>query len=328
MIKQVSIEGDSVRIVLALTTMGCPMKTKMAQNVVERVKKIPGVGTVDVELTVLKKEELDQLFDKHPLKGIDKVHRFVAVGSGKGGVGKTTVAINLALALSRKGFSVGLLDADVYGPSIPTMLDLSGRPRAESGMIIPLEKYGLKIISFGFFTKEGQAVIWRGPLVAKTLKQMLDEVMWGELDYLVVDLPPGTGDPSITIAQSIPSVSVVVVTTPQEVALADVRKAIGMFREMHIKIVGIVENMSYFRCGHSSEKIEIFGAGGGEALSRETGVPLLGSIPIDIELRKGGDTGAPLMATSPDAQTGAIFTEIAEKLTGAAESADATATRA
>lgn len=325
MVQDVLIEGNSVRIILALTTLGCPMKKKIAQNVVDRVKQIPGVGSVEVELTVMKKEELDQLFEKHPLKGIDKVHRFVAVGSGKGGVGKTTVAINLALALGRKGFSVGLLDADVYGPSIPTMLDLAERPRAESGMIIPLEKYGLKIISFGFFTEGGRALIWRGPLVAKTLKQMLDEVMWGELDYLVVDLPPGTGDPSITIAQSIPSVSAIIVTTPQEVALADVRKAIGMFREMHIKVAGIVENMSYFKCAHSNEKIEIFGAGGGEALSREAGIPLLGSIPIDIDLRRGGDSGAPLMVTDPDGETGAIFKEIVEKLTG---HADLTATMA
>lgn len=316
MIKEVLIEQDNVRIVLALTTLGCPMKKKIVENVKAAVKQVPGVSSVDVQLTVMKKEELDKLFAKHPLKGIDKVRRFIAVGSGKGGVGKTTVAINLALALSEKGFKVGLLDADVYGPSIPTMLDLSERPRAESGMMLPLEKYGLKIMPFGFFTEGGQPLIWRGPLVGKTLKQLLDDVMWGELDYLVVDLPPGTGDPSITIAQSVPSVSVIVVTTPQEVALADVRKAIGMFREMNIKVVGIVENMSFFMCGHSSEKIEIFGAGGGETLSRQTGIPLLGSIPIDIELRKGCDNGVPLMVDSPDTETGGIFRGVVEKLIG------------
>ncbi|MDY0039610.1 MAG: Mrp/NBP35 family ATP-binding protein [Desulforhabdus sp.] len=318
MVKDVQIEADKVRIVLALTTLGCPMKKKIVEDVKEAVKRVRGVASVDVQLTVMKKEELDRLFVKHPLKGIDKVRRFIAVGSGKGGVGKTTVAINLALALSRQGFDVGLLDADLYGPSIPTMLDLSERPRAESGMMLPLEKYGLKIISIGFLTEGSQPLIWRGPLVAKTLKQLLDEVMWGELDYLVVDLPPGTGDPSITIAQSIPSVSVVVVTTPQEVALADVRKAIGMFREMNIKVAGIVENMSYFMCGHSSQKIEIFGTGGGESISRRMGIPLLGSIPIDIELRKGGDRGVPLMVDSPETETGELFKGIAERLIGRA----------
>lgn len=318
MVKDVLIEQDNVRIVLALTTLGCPMKKRIVEDVKHAVSQVHGVSTVDVQLTVMKKEELDKLFVKHPLKGIDKVRRFIAVGSGKGGVGKTTVAINLALALSKEAFKVGLLDADVYGPSIPTMLALSQRPRAESGMMLPLEKYGLKIMSFGFFTEGGQPLIWRGPLVAKTLKQLLDDVMWGELDYLVVDLPPGTGDPSITIAQSIPSVSVIIVTTPQEVALADVRKAIGMFREMNIKVAGIVENMSYFMCGHSNQKIEIFGAGGGESVSRQMGISLLGSIPIDIELRKGGDNGVPLMVVSPETETGELFKGIAERLIGRA----------
>jgi ATP-binding protein involved in chromosome partitioning len=269
----------------------------------------------------MSREELDHLFPKHPLLGIDKVARFVAVASGKGGVGKTTVAVNLAFALSREGFRVGLLDADVYGPSIPTMLDLSKRPRLEAKMIVPLEKFGLKIMSFGFFLEGSQPLIWRGPLVAKTIKQLLEEVMWGKLDFLVVDLPPGTGDPAITMAQSIPSVSVIMVTTPQEVALADVRKAIWMFREMNINICGIVENMSYFSCGHSKDRIEIFGSGGGETLSRETGIPLLGSVPIDIELRKGGDRGVPLMIDTPDSATGEIFTAIARQVIGRPEAA-------
>ncbi len=328
MVRDVLIEQDNVCIVLALITLGRPMKKKIVNDVEEAVKSVPGVSSVDVELTVMKKEELDRLFEKHPLKGIDKVRRFIAIGSGKGGVGKTTVAINLALALSKQGFKVGLLDADVYGPSIPTMLGLSERPRAESGMMLPLGKYGLKIMSFGFFIDEGQPLIWRGPLAAKTLRQLLDDVMWGELDYLVVDLPPGTGDPSITIAKAIPSVSVIVVTTPQEVALADVRKAIGMFREMNIKIAGIVENMAYFMCGHTSEKIEIFGAGGGEALSRQTDIPLLGSIPIDIELRKGGDSGVPLMFDSPQSETGEMLRSIIQNLIGRAKTTGTAALQA
>jgi ATP-binding protein involved in chromosome partitioning len=311
MVRDICIKEGEVRINLALTTLGCPMKKRIVEDVERAVQKVPGVSSVHVELTVMSREELDPLFPKHPLLGIEKVDRFIAVASGKGGVGKTTVAINLALALSREGFHVGLLDADLYGPSIPTMLDLTERPRNEGKMIVPLEKFGLEIMSFGFFLEGAQPLIWRGPLVAKTIKQLLDDVMWGKLDYLVVDLPPGTGDPSITIAQSVPSVSAIIVTTPQEVALADVRKAIAMFEKMNIRICGIVENMSYFRCDHSKEKIQIFGSGGGESLSRETGTPLLGSIPIDIELRKGGDRGLPLMVEAHDSETGEVFKAIA-----------------
>lgn len=314
MVRDIQVGEDSVRVTLALTTLGCPMKKRIVQDVKEAVLQVAGVGSVEVELTVMSREELVRLFPKHPLKGIDKVSQFIAVASGKGGVGKTTVAVNLALALSREGLRVGLLDADVYGPSIPVMLNLSDRPRAESGMILPHEKFGLKVMSFGFFLKESQPLIWRGPLVAKTIRQFLDDVMWGELDRLVVDLPPGTGDPSITIAQAIPSAAVVMVTTPQEVALADVRKAISMFQQMKVQIVGLVENMSFFRCAHSSEKISIFGEGGGETLSRETGIPLLGSIPLDIELRKGGDEGLPIVIGSPESETAQVFREMARKL--------------
>ncbi|NLI82700.1 MAG: Mrp/NBP35 family ATP-binding protein [Deltaproteobacteria bacterium] len=314
MVKDIDIEDGRVRVTLALTTLACPMKKRFVESVKEAVGKLPGVTSTEVELTVMSREELDKLFPKHPLKGIERVSRFIAVASGKGGVGKTTVAINLALALAREDLNVGLLDADMYGPSIPTMLGLMQRPRVEGGMLLPLEKFGLKVMSFGFFVEEKQALIWRGPLVSKTLKQLMDDVMWGDLDCLVVDLPPGTGDPSITVAQSIPSVSVVMVTTPQEVALADVRKAIGMFRDMNIRIAGIVENMSYFLHGDSKEKIEIFGSGGGAILSRESGLPLLGSIPIDLGLRKGGDAGVPLLYDSPNSETGEIFKGIAKRL--------------
>jgi ATP-binding protein involved in chromosome partitioning len=314
MVRDIHITDGSVHVTLALTTLGCPMKKRIVEDVKQAIRNLEGVSSVDVELTVMSREERDRLFSKHPLQGIEKVVHFLAVASGKGGVGKTTVAINLALALAGEGLRVGLLDADVYGPSIPTMLGLSQCPRAESGMILPLEKFGLKIMSFGFFLGGAQPLIWRGPLVAKTIQQFLNEVMWGKLDYLVVDLPPGTGDPSITIAQSIPSVSIVMVTTPQEVALADVRKAIGMFNNMNIKVCGIVENMSYFSYGDSKEKIEIFGSGGGEMLSRETGIPLLGSIPIDIELRKGGDKGTPLMIDAHDSETGGVLREIAQEV--------------
>ncbi|MBE9536148.1 MAG: Mrp/NBP35 family ATP-binding protein [Proteobacteria bacterium] len=248
------------------------------------------------------------------LVGVDRVKHFIAVASGKGGVGKTTVAVNLALAMSGEGFNVGLLDADIYGPNIPVMMGLSQRPKQEGKRIIPLEKFGLKVISYGFFVDENQPFIWRGPLVSKAIKELLDRVKWGDLDCLVIDLPPGTGDPSITTAQLIPDASVVIVTTPQEVALADVRKAVNMFKRMKIRLLGIVENMSYFQCSHSEAKIEIFGKGGGEEMSRQMDIPFLGVIPIDIDLRKGGDAGIPLMIGSPESETAKVFKEIAKKV--------------
>ncbi|GLI33344.1 Mrp/NBP35 family ATP-binding protein [Desulforhabdus amnigena] len=314
MVRNILISDGEVKFTLALTTLRCPMKEKIVKKAQEAIEKIPGVSRVEVALTAMSEEELHRLFPKHPLKGIEKTAHFIAVASGKGGVGKTTVALNLALALKNEGFKVGLLDADVYGPSIPVMMGLSEKPQSEAGMIVPLEKFGLKVMSFGFLLEESHPLIWRGPLVGKAVKQLLNDVMWGELDYLVVDLPPGTGDPSITVAQSIPTVSLVVVTTPQEVALADVKKAINMFKKMDISILGIVENMSYFKCAHSDEKIEIFGAGGGERLSQQMDIPLLGKIPIDLDLRRGEDEGRPGIIDSPDSETSIVFKEIARQL--------------
>jgi ATP-binding protein involved in chromosome partitioning len=226
------------------------------------------------------------------------------------------VAINLAVALSQQGFRVGLLDADVYGPSIPTMLDLHLQVESEAGMMKPVEKFALKIMSIGFMIDEDQPVIWRGPMVSKMIRDFLGRVNWGVLDFLIVDLPPGTGDPSITIAKLIPDPSIVIVTTPQKVALADVKKATQMFRKMDKQVAGIVENMSYFRCEHSTDKIEIFGQGGGEALSKELNIPLLGKLPLDINLRICGDSGEPLMVAQPDSDTGKIFQHIATKAPG------------
>lgn len=249
-----------------------------------------------------------------PLEGIQNVKHFLAVASGKGGVGKTTVAVNLALALKQHGFHVGLLDADVYGPSIPTMLDLHYQPDASQEMMRPAVKFGIKVMSIGFLIDESQPVIWRGPMVTKAIRQFLGKVSWGELDYLVIDLPPGTGDVSITIAKSLPGADILIVTTPQAVAVADVRRAVSMFRKIGKRVLGIVENMSYFCCEHSDDKIEIFGKGGGEALSRELCLPLLGTLPIDIDLRKCGDKGVPLMIDSPGSDTARLFTDIAHKL--------------
>ena len=314
MIRDISVADGKVTLTLALTTSKCPKKEAMVTEIRRVLEELSGISRVDVKLTTLNQEELRQLFPKHPLVGLEKVRHVLAVASGKGGVGKTTIAVNVALALAQKGNRVGLLDADVYGPSLPVMLGLNEPPVWENQMMIPAEKFGLKIMSLGMLTEKNQSIIWRGPLVSRAINQLLGQVLWGDLDFLVVDLPPGTGDPSITIAKSIPQANVLMVTTPQEVALADVRRAIDLFRKFDMRIVGLVENMSYFFCGHTEKPIEIFGHGGGVKLSEEYGLPLLGEIPIDVEIGKGGDSGVPLMASVPDSETGRIFQGIAKKV--------------
>jgi ATP-binding protein involved in chromosome partitioning len=246
--------------------------------------------------------------------GIMQVTHSIAVASGKGGVGKTTVAVNLALALCQQGLRVGLLDADIYGPSIPTMLGLYEQPESTEQGITPLEKFGLKVMSIGFLIDAEQPVVWRGPLASRAINDFLTQVCWGELDYLIIDLPPGTGDVSITIAKQIPDPAVVIVTTPQKVAIADVTKAISMFRRMGATILGIVENMAYFCCEHSAERIALFGAGGGRVLSEQTGLPLLASLPLDMQISQGGDAGVPLLQSHPDSESGRLFSHIARQI--------------
>jgi ATP-binding protein involved in chromosome partitioning len=314
MIRDIGVEGDAVHLTLALKNDRSPLKNSFLGQIKQAVGAVPGVSSVQIEVTTLSQEESARIFPKAPLRGVEKVRHFLAVASGKGGVGKTTIAVNLALALVRQGCKVGLLDADVYGPSIPVMLDISGALDQHDKMILPREKYGMKVISLGMTSGRDEAFIWRGPLVSRMIHQLLDGVSWGELDYLVIDLPPGTGDPSITIAQAIPDCTILMITTPQKVALADVRRAIGLFQKTGQTIVGLVENMSFFLDNHSDRPIEIFGHGGGRQLSAETGLPLLGTLPIDLELRRGGDSGIPLMVTAPDSSTGTLFQEMAEKV--------------
>lgn len=314
MIRDISVADGQITLTLALTTSRCPQKDALVDEIKQVLGQLPGVSTIEVNLTTLSEEELQRLFPQHPLVGLKKVRHVLAVASGKGGVGKTTLAVNIALALAREGNRVGLLDADVYGPSMPVMLDLKESPEWENKMMIPVRKFGLQIMSLGMMAKEGQAFIWRGPIVGKAIRQLLGQVLWGELDYLVVDLPPGTGDPSITVAQSIPNAMILMVTTPQEVALADVRRAVELFRKFDLNIVGLVENMSYFMCGHSSEPIDIFGRGGGARLSEELGLPLLGDVPIELEIRASGDAGVPLMVSAPDSEVGRTFQTIVRSI--------------
>ena len=314
LIRDIVLQGEGVKLTLALKNAYGPLRDALIRQITQNVEALPDVGTVEVEVTTLSPEEIERLFPRLVLKGLEKVHHIVAVASGKGGVGKTTVAVNLALAFARNGFRTGLLDADVYGPSVPLMLGVPEALEEEEGVILPREKFGLRIVSMGMTAGQDEAFIWRGPLVSKMIRRLLGEVKWGELDYLVIDLPPGTGDTSITVAQAIPKASILMVTTPQEVSLADVRRAITLFKKHNLRIAGLVENMSSFRPSPSAPPIEIFGHGGGERLSRETGLPLLGAIPFDLELGHGGDSGVPLLVSAPDSETGRIFQQVAQAL--------------
>ncbi|MGQ0812119.1 MAG: Mrp/NBP35 family ATP-binding protein [Nitrospiraceae bacterium] len=263
--------------------------------------------------------------DEHPgasLQGGDQgkdnlipgVTHVIAVSSGKGGVGKSTVAVNLAVALAQAGAKVGLLDADIYGPNIPMMMGLQKTPEQKDGKITPAESHGVKLISMGFFVPEETAVVWRGPMVHTAIQQLFRDVLWGELDYLLIDLPPGTGDAQLTLTQLVSLAGAITVTTPQEVALHDVRKGMMMFEKVNVPLLGIVENMSYFLCGHCGERTEIFSHGGGERAAEKLGIPFLGRIPIDPAIRSGGDSGHPIVVADPGSPQAKAFGEIAAKL--------------
>ncbi|MDZ7290577.1 MAG: Mrp/NBP35 family ATP-binding protein [candidate division KSB1 bacterium] len=240
----------------------------------------------------------------------------IAVASGKGGVGKSTIAVNFAVALAQTGAKVGLLDADIYGPNVPMMTGTLGNPltSTHSGKIAPIEKYGLKIVSIGYVSQGDTAVIWRGPLVGRMIQQFLTDVEWGDLDYLIVDLPPGTGDAQLTLVQSVALTGAVIVTTPQDVALSDAKKGINMFRKVEVPVLGVIENMSYFACPHCGHRTEIFSHGGGKAAAEKFGVPFLGEVPLDLRIREGGDQGEPIVAQKDDSPVKEAFRHIAAQL--------------
>jgi len=246
---------------------------------------------------------------------IPGVKHVIAVSSGKGGVGKSTVAVNLAVALQQLGARVGLMDADVYGPNIPMMMGVTQPPEQQDGKIKPAESHGVKLISMGFFVPEETAVVWRGPMIHTAIQQFFRDVVWGELDYLLIDLPPGTGDAQLTISQLIPLSGAITVTTPQEVSLHDVRKGMMMFQKVNVPLLGIVENMSYYVCAHCGTREEIFSHGGGERAAEKLGIPFLGRIPIDPAIRVGGDSGTPIVVGNPDSPQSQAFRSIAEKMT-------------
>ena len=312
MIPDVEIDGRDVRVHVELTTPACPMKGKIEEDVrAALVAAFPDLGEVSIKFTARVRSSGQGRSDAQPIKGVKNA---IAVASGKGGVGKSTVAANIAVALAQAGASVGLLDADVYGPSVPLMFGIAEKPAMRDNKIVPLERHGVKLMSIGFILDPEKALIWRGPLVAQLINQFLNDVDWGELDYLVIDLPPGTGDVQLTLVQKIPISGAVIVTTPQDVALADAVKGLKMFQEVKTPILGIIENMSGFVCPCCNTVTDIFGSGGGERTAEKYGVELLGKVPIEPAVRAGGDEGAPVVATAPDSLSGKAFMHAAQRI--------------
>jgi ATP-binding protein involved in chromosome partitioning len=310
-IRYMKIEGGEVSFRIVLTTPACPVKEQMETQARELVGRIPGVTTVNVRMDA----EVPQgrgLGDKISVPGVRNI---IAVSSGKGGVGKSTVAVNLAVSLAMDGARVGLMDADVYGPNVPLMLGVgNARPEIEGNKLVPLEAYGVRLMSMAVLKPGDEPLIVRGPILHGLVKQFLSDVRWGELDYLIVDMPPGTGDVQLSLAQLVPVQGAVLVTTPQEVAVADVRRALRMFETVAVPILGVVENMSYFVAPDTGTRYDIFGAGGGERLAAQYHVPYLGAVPLGLDVREGGDRGVPVVVGQPDSLQAQAFRHVAEEV--------------
>jgi ATP-binding protein involved in chromosome partitioning len=327
LVGKIAIHDDEVIVEIVRTSEKQQTIEAVREDAAERLARLPGVRSARVDVDDRSGDQ-DQVRKKTPTgphgqspdpwadrAALPGVRRVIAVASAKGGVGKSTVAVNLALALAEEGHRVGLLDADIYGPSLPTMLPVEVPPRVtEESVLVPGRSHGLQVLSMGLLIDPDQAVIWRGPMVFSAVKQFLKDARWEDLDYLVVDLPPGTGDAQLTLVQQTPLAGVVMVTTPQEVALADVRRGVRMFREVESPVLGIVENMSYFLCPDNGKRYDIFGSGGGERVARQFDLPLLAQIPIEPGLRKGGDEGRPLMLQGDESATRGIFLELARQI--------------
>ncbi len=306
MIRDLKIEGGKVSFTVMLTTPACPLRTQIEREARQAVAAMPGVTDVEVKLdanvpTDGRARGLLQL----------PIRNAIAIASGKGGVGKSTVAANMAVVLAQSGARVGLLDADIYGPNIPTMMGVTRLPPLKDDKLVPAVAYGVKVMSIGFLVKPDQPLIWRGPMLHSAIRQFLSDVDWGELDYLVIDLPPGTGDAQLSLAQSLPLSGGVIVTLPQQVSLDDARRGLEMFRQLNVPIMGVVENMSYLELPDGT-RMDIFGSGGGERLAKESQVPFIGAIPIDPAVRSGGDTGKPVVISAPDTPVAQALRRITE----------------
>jgi ATP-binding protein involved in chromosome partitioning len=313
MVKSIQVSDGKVSLLVTLTTPACPLRETIEKDVRAALAKVPGVNSVETKFDAAV-PEARRLQDKAPIPGVKNL---IAVASGKGGVGKTTVAVNLAIALKNMGALVGLLDADVYGPNVPVMLGTTEQPKMlDEKTIIPIQAYGVKTISMGLLNPGDRPLVWRGPMLHSVMQQFLRSVRWGTLDYLIVDLPPGTGDVQLSLIQTASVSGAVLVTTPSVVALADVRKAVEMFRQVHVDVLGIVENMSYFSCPHCQGRIDVFGHGEGERLAKMFEVPFLGEIEIDPQIRIGGDTGRPVASQGEDAPGAKSLYAMARKVAG------------
>jgi ATP-binding protein involved in chromosome partitioning len=309
-VKDLAIADDGVSFTIELTTPACPVKDQLRDQAAQAVRALPGVGRVDVQLTAKVRSASAPETGRPPLPGVKNV---IAVGAGKGGVGKTTVAVNLALALARCGGRVGLLDGDIYGPNVPMMLGITTQLATDGKQIVPAEKYGIQVVSIGFLTQDDAPIIWRGPMLHSAIQQFFREVAWKDLDYLIVDMPPGTGDVALSLSQTVPVVGSIVVTTPQQVSLSDSRRAVRMYQKLNIPPIGIVENMSYYACPNCHHEADIFGHGGGERLASEMTVPFLGRLPMYQPIREGSDAGLPLVVSEPASAAAKAFLTIAER---------------
>jgi ATP-binding protein involved in chromosome partitioning len=309
-VQNVAVENGRVSLTVIQTTPVFPKKAELERRVREALEK---AGAQKVQVTFdATMPAAKAVADKLAIPGVKNM---VAVASGKGGVGKTTVAVNLAIALARLGYSIGLMDADVYGPNVPLMMGVNEQPRAnEHNRISPLEGYGLRLMSMGFLNPGDRPLIWRGPMLHSVIQQFLRQVEWGELDCLVIDLPPGTGDVQLTLIQTVPLAGAVVVTTPSDVSLEDARRAVMMFTQVKVDVLGVVENMSYFVCPHCQGRSDIFSFGGGEKMARQYGVPFLGGVPLDAEVRVGGDTGFPVATRGPESPQARPFFDLARRV--------------
>ena len=305
MIQDLEVNDGNVKFTIMLTTPACPLKNKIESDARKAFEGIDGVKNVEIKMSasVPKNQQIDEKIN------LD-IKNIIAVASGKGGVGKSTVAVNLAIALAKVGAKVGIMDADIYGPNIPTMMGASSLPAPKDNKIVPAENYGVKIVSIGFLVKMGQPLIWRGPLLHSTIKQFIVDVDWGALDYLVVDLPPGTGDVQLSLAQHIPVTCGVIVTMPQKVSLEDASRGIEMFNKLKIPIAGVVENMGAMELPDGT-MLDVFGEGGGEAMANAYGLPFIGRIPLDPNVRINGDAGKPIIISKPDSKPAQVFNDMA-----------------
>jgi ATP-binding protein involved in chromosome partitioning len=309
-VKDVVVDGGRIAFTIELTTPACPVKEQMKEQARSVVQSLEGVSTVDITMTAQVRKAVAPDLNKASVPGVKNV---IAVGAGKGGVGKTTVSVNLALALARTGSRVGIIDGDIYGPNVPIMLGVKAQLNTDGEKIVPARKFDIQVVSMGFLATDEAPIIWRGPMLHGVIKQFFHEVRWDNLDYLIIDLPPGTGDVVLSLSQTVHVAGAIVVTTPQQVSLADTRRAVATYQKLEIPMLGLIENMSHFVCPECHHESDIFGSGGGERLAGEMSVPFLGRIPISEPLRVGGDTGMPIVLSDPTAPASLAFISAAEQ---------------